>query len=132
MSLLASPDVSTRDAMRVIGWESPEMIKVYERMLESARGDADNRVLKLINKLSALKYDLPVPFVQHELKPTITVLRELVSKYSNAAIGKIYGISEAAIRKWQKKYGIKRTRRIESAEVTDTELEEIRKGLKNA
>ena len=132
MSLLASHDVSTRDAMRVMGWESPEMIKVYERMLESARGDADNRVLKLINKLSALKYDLPVPFVQHELKPTITVLRELVSKYSNAAIGKIYGISEAAIRKWQKKYGIKRTRRIESAEVTDTELEEIRKGLKNA
>ena len=130
MSLLASKDVSTRDAMRIMGWESPEMIKVYERMLEAARGDADKRALELVNELSALKYILKAPpLIQKELNPTEVVLRELMGKYSNVTIGKVYGITSTAVAKWLKKFGIERARRIESAEVTDAELEEIRKGL---
>ena len=130
MSLLASKDVSTRDAMNIMGWESSEMIQVYEKMLEEARGDSDKRALALVNDLTALKFALPPPAIsQKALTPTDEALRELVERYSNVTIGKVYGISSTAVAKWLKKFGIKRTRRIESAEVTDTELEEIRRQL---
>ena len=132
MSLLASKDVSTRDAMMILGWESPEMIKVYERMLEAARGDSDKRALKLVNEISALKYVVPEPVTQQKLQPTETVLRDLVAKYSNITVGDIYDISEAAVRKWLKKYEIKRTRRIESADISDEEIEIIKGKLQNA
>jgi hypothetical protein len=131
MSLLASKDVSTRDAMMILGWESPEMIKVYERMLEAARGDADKRALELVNELSALKYVVPEPVTQEKLQPTETALRDLVAKYSNITVGHIYDISEAAVRKWLKKYEIKRIRRIESADIGDDEIQKIREALKN-
>lgn len=133
MSLLAGKDVSVRLAMNIMGWKSPEMIKTYERMLEDAQGEADKLALKLVKELSALKYVVPTPpLIQNELKPTALTLRELVEKHSNLFIGKIYGISEAAVRKWQKKFGIKRTRRIESADISADEILAIREYLKNA
>ncbi len=131
MSLLASKDVSTRDAMHIMGWESPEMIKVYERMLEAARGDSDKRALKLVKEITALKYVVPEPEIPKELNPSEKALRELVEKYSNVTTGKVYNISEAAVRKWLKKYEIKRTRRIESANIGDDEILAIREALKN-
>jgi integrase len=130
MSLLAGKDVSVRDAMRIMAWESAEMIKVYEKELEKARGDSDTRAVKLINSIDELKIDLPdVPDVpEPELAPTPEAIAKLVEKYSNITIGKIYGVSEAAVRKWLNKLEIVRGRRIESV-ISDEEIEKIRKNL---
>lgn len=130
MSILASKDVSTRDAMRMMGWESPEMIKVYERMLEKARGDADKRALDLVNNLAELKFKVPeVQKVPVPLKPTKKDLLRLVGSYSNCTIGKIYGISNVAVAKWMRALGVTRKARIESANIDNKTLMEIRKSL---
>ncbi len=129
MSLLASKDTSVRDAMRIMAWESAEMIKVYEHELEKARGDADARALHMINSIDELKGKLPdIP--EPELKPTFEALGKLVTKYSNAMIGRIYGgMTEAGVRKWLAKFKIVREKRIESADVDEREIERIRKNL---
>ena len=127
MSLLASKDVSIRMAMRIMGWLSPDMIRVYERELEKARGEADKRSLDIINSIDDL--DLDIPAVVKHLKPTTNALEGLVAKYSNITIGKIYGISETAVRKQIKKRGIIRKKRIESADVDKKKIAKIRKTL---
>ena len=130
MSLLASKDVSTRDAMTMMAWESPEMIQVYEKMLEKARGDSDIRTMKLVNSINELNYNVPeVSIPTPKLKPTEIALRELILLYSNIGIGEIYGMSEAAIRKHLKKYGIVRAKRIESADISGDKIQEIREKL---
>ncbi len=133
MSLLATQDVSARDAMNILAWGSSDMIKVYEKMLDAYRGDADKRTLKIVNQIAEFK--LPIPEVKvkdSKPQPTKTALEKLVGEYSNIMIGRIYnGISEAAVRKQLKKFAIKRTKRIESADVTDKEIEKIRKELLN-
>ena len=53
----------------------------------------------------------------------------LVGQYSNVTIGKIYGISEAAIRKHIKKRAIVREKRIESTDISDEELNTVRTEL---
>ena len=129
MSLLASQDVSIRDAMNIMAWESPDMIKTYEKLLEKARGESDVRALKLINNLDDLHIDIPE--INLKLIPTKEALEEFVKKYSNVTIGRIYGgISEAAIRKHLKKYKIERQNRIENHDITDEEIEIIRKEIK--
>lgn len=131
MSLLASQDVSIRDAMRIMGWESMEMIRVYERELEKARKDTDARALKLINRIEEFHLDFEsFPAKKPRLLPTKEALRRLTQKYSNAAIGKMYEISETAVRNWQDKFGIERTKRIESPELSEMELAKIREDLK--
>ena len=130
MSLLASKDVSIRMAMRIMGWLSPEMIKVYERELEKARGEADKRSLELINSLEELQIKIPeVVSPAPVLKPTKEALIDLIDTYSNVTLGRIYNISEAAIRKHLNKHGIVRTRRIESADLSDEDIEKIRRSL---
>jgi site-specific recombinase XerD len=127
MSFLATQDVSIRDAMRIMAWESSEMIKVYERMLETYRGDADKRALKIVSKIK--EFNLSVPDVKKVLEqPDKEQLQRLVDQYSNITIGKIYGVSEAAVRKWMDK-SVLRTRRIESADISASEIERIRKEL---
>ena len=127
MSLLASKDVSVRDAMRIMAWESAEMIKVYENELEKARGDADARALDMINSIDELKNELPA-LPEPKLKPTFEALGQLVTKYSNATIGQIYGMTEAGVRKWLAKFGIERKKRIESI-LSEKDIEEVRKEL---
>jgi len=130
MSLLAQRDVSARDAMRIMGWESPEMIQVYERELERAKGDADSRALKLINAMDELKTELPAPNAQPgPLRPNAKQLKQLVEKYSNVTIGRIYGVSEMAVRKWLDKYAITRKRRIQSDITDENELAKIREAI---
>ncbi|MFA7231488.1 MAG: tyrosine-type recombinase/integrase [Victivallaceae bacterium] len=124
MSLLATKDISARDAMRMMGWESPEMIRVYEKMLDDARGDADRRAFEYISSLTELNYEIPK--VESVLKPNPEALSYLVKNYSNVTIGKVYGISETAVRNWMVKFGIKRAVRIESADMTNEEIEKIR------
>ena len=63
--------------------------------------------------------------------PTVEALRELVEKYSNVTIGKVYGITSTAVAKWLKKFEIERSRRIESADIGEDEILKIRKTLKN-
>ncbi len=130
MSLLASQDVSIRDAMRIMGWESMEMVKLYERELEKARKDTDARALRLINRIGELQLDLSsVPAKTPRLLPTKDALLRLMPLYSNAAIGSVYGISETAVRKWQSRFGIERAKRVETPPLSDRELARIRKEL---
>ncbi|HBC89238.1 MAG TPA: hypothetical protein DCZ94_20045 [Lentisphaeria bacterium] len=127
MSLLAKQDVSIRDAMRMMGWESVEMIRVYERELEKAKEFADKRALKLMENIDEFKMDIPESCIK--LEPTAEALQSLSAKYSNITIGKIYDVTEGGVRKWLDKFGIKREKRIESADVPDKEIERIRKEL---
>jgi integrase len=130
MSLLASRDVSIRMAMRIMGWLSPEMIKVYERELANAKNEADKRSLELVDSIDELQFDIPkVTTSTPVLKPTKDALKELVTQYSNITIGKIYCITSTAIRKHLNKHGIVRAKRIESADVSDAKIIEIRKDL---
>ncbi len=129
MSLLAMRDVSIRDAMRILGWNTPTMVQKYERMLEAARGDSDRRTFELVNEISQLNYDIPdapVPF-----EPTPQSLSFLMSKYSNVAIGKIYGLSDVAIGQRIKIWGLKRAKKVFSPDLSDQQLETIRLELKN-
>ncbi len=128
MSLLATQDVSIRDAMRILAWESSDMIRVYEKMLETYRGDADKRALKIVGRIKEFK--LPVPDVKKVLThPDKEQLQQLVNMYSNITIGKIYGITETAVRKWLDKLGVERSRRIESADIPDNEIQKLREEL---
>ncbi len=129
MSLLATKDVSIRDAMRILGWESSEMIKVYEKMLEAYRGDADKRALDIVSQIKEFKLPVPDVIPGSKITPSKEKLEKLVGKYSNIAIARIFNVSEAAVRKWMDKFGIKRARRIESADVSGAEIEKIRKDL---
>lgn len=129
MSLLAQKDVSPRDAMRIMGWDSPEMIQIYERELEKARGDADARTTKIVNSISELNFEIPECVIQKKLSPEKDALNELTAKYSNVTIGKIYDISSTAIKKWLDKFGIVRANRIESADLSDKDIEAIRQKL---
>lgn len=131
MSLLASKDVSIRMAMRIMGWLSPEMIRVYEKELEKAKGESDNRSLEIINSIDDLEMKT-IPEVVKPLVPTKEALEVLVEQYSNITLGKIYGITEAAIRQHLKKHGIVREKRIESADVNDVDIRKIQEKLKDA
>ena len=128
MSLLASKDVSSRDAMKMLGWESMEMIRVYEKMLEKAQGEYERRAKKLVDSIDELKVDIPEP-AKEKLRPTKAALEALVTDYSNRTIGKIYGISDVAINKWLKKFGISRDKRVISSDVSEDDILAIRKRL---
>lgn len=125
MSLLASRDVSFRDAQRIMGWNSLEMIQLYEHLLEQYRGSTDVRTKKLVDSIDELKFDIPE--LPQKLVPTKGALSELVGEYSNTTIGKIYGVTEAAVRKWLKQFGVERTRHIINSD--DVPIEKIRKRL---
>jgi hypothetical protein len=127
MSLLAKQDVSIRDAMRMMGWESVDMIRVYERELEKAKEFADKRALKLMENIDEFKMELPEGRIK--LEPTAEALEALSARYSNIAIGKVYDVTEAGVRKWLTKFGIVRAKRIESADVGDAAIERIRREL---
>lgn len=131
MSLLASKDVAIRDAMRVMGWESVEMIRIYERELEKSRKNADERTLKIVRGIEEFGITVPDCTIKKKLVPAKDALASLIIKYSNIAIGQIYGISETAVRKWLGKFGITRKERIESPSLTDDEISAVRKTLKD-
>ena len=107
------------------------MIRIYERELERARGDADSRALKLIDSLDELKPEAPeASDLTKPLRPDTAQLKQLVEMYSNVTIGKVYGVSEMAVRKWLGKYGIVRDGRIQSNITEEAELAKIRNDLK--
>lgn len=131
MSLLARQDVSIRDAMRIMGWESVEMIRIYERELEKNRKNADERTLKMVRRIEEFGITVPDCNMEEQLVPTKEALLSLKDKYSNIAIGQIYGISEAAVRKWLRKFAVIRKARIASPSLTDDKISAVRKTLKD-
>lgn len=96
MSLLAGEDVSTRDAMRMMGWSSPDMIQVYEKMLQRTKNNYDRRSKKLLNNIDELKIKVPDVSKDCTLKITESALQRLIPLYSYEDIGRIYGISGVA------------------------------------
>ena len=66
------------------------------------------------------------------LYPTKEALEKLLPSYSNIAIGKIYEISDVAVKKWLDKFGLKREKRIESPDLTEEEIQKIRAELQAA
>jgi integrase len=127
MSLLAARNVSTRDAMRMMAWESPEMVRHYERETKKGRDDADDRALKAVEDIEELRVEIPE--CPRTLVPTEAALRQLVKTYSNETIGQIYGMSGSAIHKWLVKFGIKRSGRVMSGKLDEEALNEIREVL---
>lgn len=129
MSLMALRDVSTRDAMKMLGWTSPEMIKVYEKMLKKAQHETDKRARIMMDSMDELQYEIPIPTESEKVfEPTPEILAKLIPNYSNVDIGRIFGISDVAIKKRMKKHGIRRSKRIIS-NATDEELEIVRQKL---
>jgi excisionase family DNA binding protein len=64
------------------------------------------------------------------LRPDSKLLSELAEKYSNVTLGKVFGISDVAIKKWLRKDGLKRTRRVANMNITEEEIKEIREHVK--
>lgn len=128
MSLLASKNVPLRDAMRMMGWESLQMVLDYERLLNRSREEADKRATALIHSLEELQGAIPP--LDLPLRPSEKALRYLLDKYSNIAIGVVYGISEAAVRKHLRKYRIVRDKRVMSAALKPADIEEVRQQLR--
>lgn len=133
MSLLAMKQIPYRDAMVMLGWNNMEMVQVYEKMLQKARGDQDQRnknlidsLTELVTPLEGIKASLP------RLYPTRPALGFLIDRYSNITIGRIYDISSVAVGHWLKRYGLTRTDRIISDKVTEEEILKVREGLRKA
>lgn len=124
MSLLAMRDVSIRDAMRILGWNSPGMVQKYERLLEAARGDTDKRTYELVAGIKQLEMAMP-ELPSRPFRPTPEILTELITKYSNITIGKIYGVSNVAVAKWLQKYNINRRSKVIANDLSDEQICEI-------
>ncbi|MBE6404270.1 MAG: hypothetical protein E7039_11255 [Lentisphaerae bacterium] len=124
MSLLASKQVPIADAMAMLGWESVEMVRLYTKLLEKAKGDMDNRNKAVIQQMQELV--IPLPQATAKIVPCKADLQKLINLYSNVAIGKIYGVSDVAIHKWMQKFGIVRTQRLESPDMPPEVIDRIR------
>lgn len=132
MSLLAERQIPYRDAMEIFGWHSMEMVQVYEKMLERAKGERDIRNRNAFASLYELSKASDNVTVAFPLKPSKESLERLIPIYSNVAIGKIFGISDVAIKKWLDKFGLKREKRIESPDLSEEEIQKIRAELQAA
>lgn len=133
MSWLAAKDCPIRDAMNIFGWESVEMVKLYTKMLEKARGDMDMRCRKLFDTMEEINFEVPeaVRKVQ-PLRPTPEALSRLVNKYSNRTIGLIYNISDVAVKNWMEKFDICRNKRVCNNIIEENEIQKIRQELQAA
>lgn len=66
------------------------------------------------------------------LRPSGDVLRQLVLRYSNLMIGRICGVSEAAVRKWLRSAGITRSVHKVARNMTEVEIALLRAELRHA
>ena len=107
------------------------MLKIYEKKYlfnsdakDKEKTDSVNNLLILSKSVSGIVPTSP------ELRPTKNALIRLVSVFSNVAIGKIYGISDVAVKKWMRKFDVRRTRRILSSDLSHNEINQIREELR--
>ena len=57
------------------------------------------------------------------LRPTPEILRAMIKGYSNILVGRVFGVSEAAVRKWLKKWDIvRRQRQLTKDEMTEADI----------
>jgi len=133
MSLLAAKQMPIRDAMTIFGWESMEMVRVYTKMLEQARGDMDKRNKEFFDNMTELQHDIPqIEVVAARLQPTKEAMQRLINQYSNRTIGIIYNISDVAVKNWMDKFGVMRNSRINSSDISEAEILRIRQELQVA
>ena len=85
--------------MEIMGWSSWNMLKIYEKKYlfnsdakDKEKTDSVNNLLILSKSVSGIVPTSP------ELRPTKNALIRLVSVFSNVAIGKIYGMSDVAVK----------------------------------
>ena len=107
------------------------MLKIYEKKYQFNSGEKDKEKTDSVNNLLILSKSVSglVP-ASPELRPTKNALIRLVSVFSNVAIGKIYGISDVAVKKWMRKWDVQRTRRILSSDLSHDEINQIREELR--
>ena len=79
--------------------------------------------------MDELKMRIPnVKDTQKALRPTPEQLKSFVEEYSNLSIGKIFGVSNVAVKKWMEKFGIVREKRVQS-DLSDDEAAKLRTPL---
>lgn len=132
-SLLGSHDTEYRTVMEMMGWSSWSMLKIYEKKYNFNSHVRDLEKTKSVEKLQILSASVenivPAP---KKLSPTKEALERLISQYSNVAIGRIYEMSDVAIRKWMVKFGLSRSKRLLSADLSEEEILKIRQELQAA
>jgi hypothetical protein len=119
--------------MEMLGWSSWSMLKIYEKKYSYNSNARDREKLESLKRLGVLSESVQgiVPALPR-LHPTKEALEKLLPSYSNITIGKIYEISDVAVKKWLDKFGLKREKRIESPDLTDEEIQKIRAELQAA
>ncbi len=132
-SLLGSHDTEYRTVMEMMGWSSWNMLKVYEKKYNFNSHIRDREKTQSVEKLQILSASMenivPAP---KSLSPTKEALEHLIGRYSNVTIGRIYDMSDVAIKKWMIKFGLSRSRRIFSSQLTEEEILKIREELQAA
>lgn len=130
---LAMMQTHYRDAMRMLGWTSIKMVRLYEKEMEDAKRESDKRSEIAINNMPIIRIPtIEVTRKVEHLLPQKEVLERFINIYSNITIGKIYDISSVAVGHWLKRYGLTRTDRIISDKVTEEEIRKVREELRKA
>ena len=132
-TLLGYNNTEYRTVMEMMGWNSWNMLKVYEKKYQFNSRSRDLEKIRSVEKLGILSSCIAgiVP-VAPKLQPTKEALEKLLPTYSNVAIGRIYGISDVAIGNWLDKFGLVREKRIESPDLSEAEIQRIREELQAA
>ena len=132
-SLLGSHDTEYRTVMEMMGWSSWNMLKIYEKKYNFNSHIRDREKTQSVEKLNVLSSSMEniIPAAP-KLSPTKEALERLMCHYSNVAIGRVYGMSDVAIKKWMDKFGLARSRRVLSPELTEDEILKIRQELQAA
>lgn len=132
-SLLGSHDTEYRTVMEMMGWSSWNMLKIYEKKYNFNSHIRDREKTQSVEKLDVLSASMEniVPATP-KLSPTKDALERLMHHYSNVALGRIYDMSDVAIKKWMDKFGLVRPHRVLSPELTEDEILKIRQELQAA
>lgn len=109
------------------------MLKIYEKKYNFNSHIRDREKTQSVEKLDVLSASMEniVPATP-KLSPTKDALERLMRHYSNVTIGRIYDMSDVAIKKWMDKFGLVRPHRVLSPELTEDEILKIRQELQAA
>ena len=109
------------------------MLKVYEKKYNFNSHIRDREKTQSVEKLQILSASMEnIILAPPKLSPTKEALERLIGRYSNVTIGRIYEMSDVAIKKWMIKFGLSRNRRIFSPQITEEEIIKIREELQAA
>lgn len=63
------------------------------------------------------------------LRPNVEILARLMMSYSNVTIAKVFDVSDVAVKKWMKKYGLKRDGRVINTGLDEEAIQRIRRDV---